>query len=344
MMACPTTPTMTYPSSLPTEAPPSATPDVALLHREGGASVSPLSRPARVVSMFAGCGGFDIGLHGGFDFLGRHYRSLPFTTVWANEIDPRPAEAFARHMPDVPLTVASIEDVIDQVPGHDVLVGGFPCQDVSVNGARSASKGKRTVLYRYMAEAAAVWRPPVVLLENVRGLLSSDLWPEVPNAFKALGYTVEHRLLDASHYGVPQSRKRVFIACTRGGAFPWPRPNDGEPPTVRDAIRDLEPVMRCPGIGHVWSNKRPGRPGGQGARYLKAQCPAHTVRAESRGSTPFHYCLPRRVSSRELARMQSFPDDFWIPEAMHVAERMLGNAVPPVMAWRLASGILEFLA
>ena len=152
-------------------------------------------------------------------------------------------------------------------------------------------------------------------------------------------------MLLASEYGVPQNRWRVFIVAHDGrGAFPWPRAQDTVI-TARDAIRDLENVQRDESIAHVWSGKKRGRKGSQADRTLSFHKPAYTVRSESHGSAPFHYSLPRRVGLRELARFQSFPDAFWLPHIpMQGTERMLGNAVPPVLAWHLARSVAEFLA
>ena len=129
-----------------------------------------------VVSLFAGCGGMDLGFRGGFAFLEHDYARLPFRVVFANEHDKRPADVYSFNMPEAPMHVADVADVMERLPRRaDVLTGGFPCQDVSINGGRSASKGSRTMLYRYMLAAAERMRPHVIIAENVRGLLSSDL-------------------------------------------------------------------------------------------------------------------------------------------------------------------------
>jgi DNA (cytosine-5)-methyltransferase 1 len=111
--------------------------------------------------------------------------------------------------------------------------------------------------------------------------------------------------------------------------------------TAEEAIGDLEPLEECPGINHVWSraNKSPE----QGDRILKAARPGYTIRAECHGNIQWHYRLKRRMSMREAARVQSFPDNFIFDAMLRETERQIGNAVPPVLAWHVARAVLNIL-
>src|SRR6266851_211006 len=124
-----------------------------------------------LVSMFSGCGGMDLGFLAGYKFLGRPYRRLPFRIVWANAHTPAACRTYRRNVgPDI--ICDDVWKAIDTLPGQtDVLIGGFPCQDISVNGKRVGVNGKRTGLYKAMLEAIKRTRPKVFVAENVKGLL-----------------------------------------------------------------------------------------------------------------------------------------------------------------------------
>jgi DNA (cytosine-5)-methyltransferase 1 len=94
-------------------------------------------------------------------------------------------------------------------------------------------------------------------------------------------------------------------------------------------------------FSHIWS--RASKSAEQGSRHLKADRPSYTIRAECHGNIQFHYDLPRRMSMREAARFQSFPDNFRFEAGLRETERMIGNAVPPVLAWHVANSVKKYL-
>ncbi len=291
-----------------------------------------------VASLFSGCGGMDLGFVGGFRFLGRIYEPLANRIVFANDISEAACRTYRENLGH-DIQSADIVDAMSHLPGRcDILIGGFPCQDVSVNGQRQAGQGQRTVLYRKMIESIERTRPKVFVAENVRGLLSCGFGARVLSDFEIPGYAVASDLLLASSYGVPQNRERLFIVGVRGKRwFEFPEPSVDMPVTARAAISDLENTPEDSCIKHVWSRAK--RSPEQGSRMLKADAPATTIRAEHHGNVQWHYSLPRRISLREQARFQSFPDNFSFPCAMRETERQIGNAVPPVLAWHLAKAI-----
>ena len=298
-----------------------------------------------VVSLFSGCGGMDLGFLGGFEFGGTRYDRLPFEVVWANEIDAQACNTYAANLGDDHLQRGDIAEVMDTLPDEaDVVIGGFPCQDVSINGQRSLADGQRTVLYRRMIEAINRCRPKVFVAENVKGLLMSHGKPffdQMLAEFDLPGYRVGHRLYLASEYGVPQRRERVFIVGVRGDVgFDHPAALDGSM-TAQEALQDLESADEDADSHHVWSKAQ--RSPEQGNRRLKADQPATTIRAEHHGNVQWHYALDRRISLREAARLQSFPDGFAFTSAMRATKRQIGNAVPPVLAWHIAKAVLECL-
>ena len=297
----------------------------------------------RVVSLFSGCGGMDLGFVGGFPFHGRYYDRLPFEIVWANDLNTAACRTYEANMHH-DIHEGDVADLLDTLPASaDVVIGGFPCQDVSINNGKSvAERGQRTILYRAMIEVIKRLQPQVFVAENVKGLLSRQAFhKEMTAAFNGLdGYAVRQRLYVASDYGVPQRRERLFITGGRGGIPAAPQP---QLPlvTAGEALRDLEDMPETPELRHVWS--RAARSPEQGDRRLRADAPATTIRAEHHGNIQWHYRLPRRISLREAARLQSFPDAFAFTGGMRETERQIGNAVPPVLAWHVAKTVREWL-
>lgn len=298
------------------------------------------TRVQRVVSLFSGCGGMDLGFSGGFRFAGHCYEELPFDVVWANDISEAACRTYRLNL-DHPIHEGDIASLISTMPDSaDAVIGGFPCQDVSINGSRKAEAGKRTVLYKYMVEAIRRTRPKVFVAENVKGLLMSHGRPffdRMLDEFSLDGYAVNYRLYLAADYGVPQMRERAFIIGVKGHRpFDHPKPNSRRI-TTREVLADLEDASASKETSHVWS--KAARSPEQGSRRLIADKPSTTIRAEHHGNIQWHYRLERRISLREAARLQSFPDKFTFPGAMRETERQIGNAVPPVLAWHIASAL-----
>lgn len=298
----------------------------------------------KVVSMFSGCGGMDLGLVGGFDFLGKRFAKQPFQIVWANDLNRYACDTYSTNLKH-DIHVGSVWDHFDTLPNHcDLVIGGFPCQDISINGKRAGVSGKRSGLYRAMVDAVEKMQPKMFVAENVRGLLykyNTESLRQVLNDFTALGYTVTYQLYHAADYGVPQRRERVFIVGVKGGIVPFeaPKPflNKETWITSSQAIDDLESLESNVEYSHIWSLAQ--KSSDQGGRTLDPNKTSHTIRAECHGNNQFHYKLPRRISMREAARFQTFPDNFIFKARLRETERMIGNAVPPVLAWHLGKSL-----
>lgn len=298
----------------------------------------------KVISMFSGCGGMDLGFLGGFEFLKQRYPRLPFEITWANDFNKAACRTYRRNIGDH-ILFGDVWDHLSTMPkSADVIIGGFPCQDISVNGKRAGIEGKRSGLYRAMVEAVSTVKPKMFVAENVKGLLmryNQEALATVLSDFKELGYSVTYHLYQAANYGVPQTRERVFIVGVLDGAVDFSPPppvlDESSWITAREAIDDLASLPETPDFSHIWSraNKSPE----QGNRRLVAGRPGYTIRAECHGNIQFHYELNRRMSMREAARIQSFPDDFIFESKLRETERQVGNAVPPVLAWHVAQQV-----
>jgi DNA (cytosine-5)-methyltransferase 1 len=302
----------------------------------------------KVVSLFSGCGGMDLGFKGGFEFLGEDYAPHPFEIVWANDLNAAACRTYRKNV-GTEIHNGDIWQLMDSIPATaDVVIGGFPCQDISVNGKGRGVDGARSGLYRAMVKVVEKTRPKVFVAENVKGLLNRnnrDSLKRVTEDFGALGYEVSFELYHAANYGVPQSRERVFIVGTLPSIsqFDPPKPvlTSDKWVTAKAALSDLEHAERDEYFSHIWSAAKISPQ--QGSRKLRADRAAQTIRAECHGNIQWHYSLERRISMREAARIQSFPDDFIFDAKLRETERQIGNAVPPVLAWHIAGAVTKLL-
>lgn len=304
------------------------------------------SRIAKVVSLFSGCGGMDLGFTGGFEFLGKTFPKLPFEIIWANELNEAACRTYRKNFGSH-IVNDDIWQVLDQLPKAsdvDVVIGGFPCQDISVNGKGAGINGKKSGLYRAMVEVVDKLKPKVFIAENVKGLLMkhhAEALQTVISDFEKIGYRVSYHLMHAADFGVPQTRERVIIVGTLPELpiFTPPKATHGPDTYVsaREALDDLKTYPEDEGSNHIWS--RASRSPHQGDRRLKADRPGYTIRAECHGNIQWHYELPRRISMREAARIQSFPDTFIFDSKLRETERQVGNAVPPILAWYIAKAV-----
>ncbi|MCZ2128532.1 MAG: DNA cytosine methyltransferase [Anaerolineales bacterium] len=299
-----------------------------------------------VVSLFSGCGGMDLGFGGGFQFLGKNYPKTPFEIIWANDLNSAACRTYRKNIGDH-IIEGDIWKIMDEIPLEaDVVIGGFPCQDISINGKGAGVDGKRSGLYRAMVEVVSRIRPKIFVAENVKGLLmkhNEKSLKQILTDFRALGYDVTYQLYNSADYGVPQTRERVFIVGTRSDIpkFTSPEPTSKKHVTSQEAIGDLELLESDESFNHIWSFAN--KSSDQGNRKLKAERPGYTIRAECHGNIQFHYALPRRISMREAARFQSFPDNFIFDSKLRETERQVGNAVPPVLAWHMANAVMKTL-
>jgi DNA (cytosine-5)-methyltransferase 1 len=238
----------------------------------------------------------------------------------------------------------------------DVICGGPPCQSHSTAGRRDPAD-PRGHLYREFLRVAAVLRPHFVVLENVPGLLSIEHGARIEqilDGLASIGYPAASvMMLEAAEYSVPQMRRRLFIVANRHGV-PNPRPlpllSRGRFVPVESAIDDLKGRRRDEAAQHQWTRHTPEMEqrlarvapgetlydGYSGSwRRLRIGLPSPTIK-HNNGAPHIHYELPRTISAREMARIQSFPDAFIFHGDMASAMLQIGNAVPPLLAKSIA--------
>jgi DNA (cytosine-5)-methyltransferase 1 len=311
-----------------------------------------------VLSLFSGCGGLDLGFTGGFEYLGKKYSKRKFELIWANDFDAPSCQSFKKYF-NHDIVCGDIVKILDgkhssffdkPLPKKaDIVLGGFPCQDFSHAGKREGFNGRRGLLYKSMIEVIKRTKPILFVAENVKGLLTMDggrAIEIVKKDFEAMGYNVVYKLLHSADYGVPQTRERVIIVGTKKGKLPeykHPEPTHSKENWVslKEAISDLENLKEGEALNHYWSRAKKNN--GQGNTVVSPDKPGPTMRTEHHGNIEWHWNGKRRLSAREAARIQSFPDDFIFYPSTSQAYKQIGNAVPPVLGWHVAKSVETFL-
>jgi DNA (cytosine-5)-methyltransferase 1 len=331
-----------------------------------------MGKTYRVVSLFSGCGGLDLGFTGGFEIFDKHYEKHPFNIIWSNDFFNEACQTYRHNLGDhIYEGDISLLDK-KKIPDADIVIGGFPCQDFSVAGKRQGTSVKRGRLYLEMKSVIEHIKPLIFVAENVEGLVNmenglilqtiKDDFSEMRIESETIRYNVTHHLLHAPDYGVPQLRKRVFIVGIRSDLnvnFKAPLPTHlNNWMTAEEAIDDLWGRENDPPIfNHSQISRAKFYPGKrmQGNTQIKADQPSVTIRAEHHGNIEAHYRSTnssdpdnmlywRRLSVRECARIQTFPDYFEFKGSATASYKQVGNAVPPVLGWHVANSVAKCLS
>jgi DNA (cytosine-5)-methyltransferase 1 len=303
----------------------------------------------RVLSLFCGAGGMDLG-----------FVRAGHEIVWANDIWTDAVATyrnnFCHHVEEAPI------ETISAVPNAEIVIGGFPCQGFSVANWQRSTTDRRNKLYLELLRTIAEKQPRYFVAENVKGLLSlagGRVFRRILGDLSELGYEVLYAVLNAADYGVPQRRYRVFIIGTKVGQ---PRPTF--PPPRTHAPADIAPrlgLLPWVGVGAALADlPAPGSDsslanhedfsayklrfnGHLGHRHVDPWQPAPTItaRGDDRGGVVVihHPNNLRRISPREAATIQSFPRDFVFLGSRTSVYRQVANAVPPLLAQRVAECI-----
>lgn len=241
---------------------------------------------------------------------------------------------------------------MEHIPDADVLFGGFPCQDFSSCGHKLGFSGPRGLLYQKMVDYMRLHQPKVVVGENVpllKGLKEGALLQQIEHDLSAVGYRVKHWFLNCPDYGLPASRRRIFIICVRNdlAGFPsQPVPSHVmRQVSIDDALDDLIDITdeSVPNQSQYFVATKATAGAGQGDQVSQRGKVGYAVRANVKGRVHFHYELDRRLTVRELARLQSFPDEFVFPYAAGPNAMLIGNAVPPIVGHAVAGSIASYL-
>lgn len=158
----------------------------------------------RTISLFAGIGGFDLG-----------FSNAGFDMIWANDFDKYCVQTFKENISEN-IVLGDINDHLDDIPSHDVLVGGFPCQPFSTLGKLKGFEDDRGTLFFTIKEIIKKHNTKVVVLENVKNIVNHDngkTFRKIKSDLEELGYYVNYKVLNSADYGIPQRRNRVYIVA-----------------------------------------------------------------------------------------------------------------------------------
>ena len=322
----------------------------------------------KIVSFFAGAGGLDLG-----------FAKAGFDIIWANEYDKDIWETYEKNHKTTILDKRSIVDISsNEVPDCDGIIGGPPCQSWSEAGSKRGIADKRGQLFYEFMRILADKKPKFFLAENVSGMLLTthkEALANIKQMFNDIGYDLSFQMLNVSDFGVPQDRKRVFFVGYRkdlGVKFQFPTPTTPfNKITLKKAIFDLKdnalPAKEgnytngneCKVVNHEYMI------GGFSSIYMSRNRVrswdevSFTIQAGGRHA-PIHPQAPkmnfieqnlrefvkgkehlyRRLSVRECARIQTFPDNFtFYYNNVVVGYKMIGNAVPVNLAYEVAQQI-----
>ena len=297
------------------------------------------------IDLFCGLGGFRIALE-----------SFGAKCVFSSDNDKHVSETYFENFNDNCLNDITKIDEKD-IPNHDILCGGFPCQAFSISGKKLGFEDTRGTLFRDVVRIAEYHKPKILFLENVKHLLKHDNG----NTFKIIKYNIEnigynmyYKVLNASQYGVPQSRERIYMVCVRkdidNKSFEFPKPLEIKK-CVKDVLIDEKDVddyfyLKNKEVKYVTNrNKRnlygvyekPNRvaiinKGSQGDRIYDISGQGRTLVANGGGSgakTGFYKVNNqfRKLLPRECARLMGFPDEYKIIGSVNQSWKQFGNSV-----------------
>jgi DNA (cytosine-5)-methyltransferase 1 len=328
------------------------------------------------VSLFSGCGGFDLG-----------FRRAGFKTVFANDIDSDACKTYKMNLGEI--TEGDVRTVkLPKLKRRlDVLSAGFPCQPFSNAGSRKGVNDDRGTLFQTAIDIVARLKPRVVVFENVRGILSFKngkklLIEEICSQLDELGYDVTFSLIDASRHHVAQKRLRVVIVGVernlKHGKFSFPNSIERTDLTLGHTILDLSPdapnqneLMQLnpqalhigsmipeggswkdipyekmpPRLQKIWDNIERYRWPKFYRRFHRDEVAGTITAAFKPENAGVWHPIDRRIFSvREIGRIQSFPDWFQFGgKSVKSKYHQIGNAVPPRLAYELASQVAKVL-
>lgn len=313
-------------------------------------------REIQTVSLFAGCGGMDLGFTGNFTYGGEYYQSLPYNIIKAYDNNAQAVETYKHNISSniEQLDLTGVESSL--LAGAECVIGGFPCQEFSSCGPQGGLESERGKLYKVFVNYMNEHKPLVVIAENVlhlkrmqAGKVLQAIKQDLEQAGPGYNFTIIP--LSSADYGVPQSRARLFFIGVRNDLFALlgipslpPATHFMNYRTIEWAIQDLVDIIddSIPNQSQYFKANKAKNGNGQGDEVSRRGELAYTVRANPKSRVQFHYELPRRLTIRECARIQSFPDSFAFLHSATTNIMQIGNAVPPVLAHQVAKSLADY--
>ncbi|MDD4298902.1 MAG: DNA cytosine methyltransferase [Bacilli bacterium] len=292
------------------------------------------------IDLFAGLGGFRLALE-----------SFGAKCVYSSEWDKAAQEVYYKNFNDMPDgDITKVDE--KNIPAHDILCAGFPCQAFSISGKQRGFEDSRGTLFFDVARIAKYHKPKIIFLENVKNFAAHDngnTLKVVLTTLEEIGYNVYYKVLNSVDYGIPQKRERIYIICFRKDLdtkkFKFPEKMElvkhvedflEENPDVSIYDEKKYPIIYNGKFDNEYSNKmiRLGtvNKGGQGERIYSVKGIAATLSAYGGGvfAKTGGYLVNgkvRRLSPRECARIMGYPDTYKIANNKNEAYKQFGNSV-----------------
>lgn len=300
------------------------------------------------IDLFAGIGGIRIGFQQSFGSL--------INFVFTSEINKYSIQTYQANFHDDNIHGDITEIENSKIPPHDILLAGFPCQAFSIAGHRKGFEDTRGTMFFEVARIVEHHRPQVVFLENVKGLINHDkgnTLKTIITTLEKLDYVVFHKLLNAKDFGVPQNRERIYIIAFKDKKtfFQFPLSSDtltkvgtilensvDDKYTISDKLwlghqrRKLEHKEKGNGFGYSLFDSTSKYTSTISARYYKDGSEILINQQDAN---------PRKITPREAARLQGFPDSFIIPVSDTQAYKQFGNSVSVPVISAIACQILH---
>lgn len=306
----------------------------------------------RMIDLFAGIGGTRLGF----------WQTGRVGVVFSSEINKFAAKTYAANYGEYPLGDITLIDE-NTIPDHDILVGGFPCQAFSQAGLKKGFADTRGTLFFDIVRILKAKRPKAFLLENVRNLLNHDrgkTFKVIYQTLDELGYEVHCQVLSAKDFGVPQNRERIYIVgfareqVPFASCFAFPQPQIKPDLKVGDILEpevdDKYTISDELWAGHQRRRKENAEAGkGFGYSLFTADSPytntisAHYYKDSSEILIAQEGKNPRKLTPREAARLQGFPEEYIIPVSDTQAYRQFGNSVCVPVIHAIAEQMLKVL-
>lgn len=289
--------------------------------------------------MFCGIGGFHLAAS-----------SFGMKCVFACDIDEEARKVFHHNFGIMPAgDIANIRG--SQIPDHDLFLAGFPCQPFSIIGKRQGFCDMRGTLFFEIVRILEAKRPRAVLLENVKQLATADkgaVLARMVSELEALEYHVATKVLNALDYGLPQKRERILIAATLDSYLEFPWPPGGKPMKPLGEILEPEPPERF----YVSERIRQSRHATHKSAYYPSiwhenkagNISSYPYSCALRAGASYNYLLvngDRRLTPREMLRLQGFPDTFEIVSTDSQTRKQAGNGIPVPLALAGIEGVLS---
>lgn len=301
-----------------------------------------------IVSLFSGAGGLDLGLI-----------QAGNKVIWANDIDKDAVATYKKNIGEH-IVCEDIHNIdVNDIPAAEVVVGGFPCQGFSQANMLRELDDDRNQLYKFFYNVIKIKQPLFFIAENVKGILSlgkGEAIRRIVSDFEEAGYITDVNLVNMADYGVPQNRQRVFIIGQRKGLgdeklfhFPVPthtKDGDNKWISIKQAIDHFpNPDLENSALNHIYSAYKVTYRNFTGHRKTDPDKPSPTILARGNGKGGVcaipHYNGKRRLTIRESASVQTFPENFYFMGSMNSCYRQIGNAVPVKFAEKLGKELVR---